>query len=99
MNIRWSPTAKQKIQDTLEYIFVDNPDAALALIGDIEKRARRLRGNPILGRKVPSLDDELVRETVVRKFYIIVYEIKGEVIEILTVRHARKDIDNSSSIT
>lgn len=99
MNIRWSPTAKQKIQNILEYISADNQDAALALIDDIEERARKLKGNPMLGRKVPALKDENVRETVVRKFYMLVYEIKEEVIEILTVRHTRKDIDNSSSIT
>lgn len=44
--IIWSPTARSKAKDILEYISKVNPDAALALIDQIEEKVNRLRQNP-----------------------------------------------------
>ncbi len=93
--IIWSPTARSKAKDILEYISRDNPDAALALIDQIEEKVNRLRQNPEVGRVLPEMQNQSIREIVVHKNYGVVYEVLENSIEILTVRHFRQIFSNS----
>lgn len=95
MKIVWSPTAKKKIKDILEYISEDNPDAALKLIDDFEAKVGKLKGNPESGRILPETNNTSIRELVVHENYGIIYEINHDVIEILTVRHFRQHFSAS----
>ena len=95
MKIIWSPTSRKKIEEIIDYISADNIDAALALIEEFEQRVADLKKHPRSGRIVPILNDEMVRELIIRKDYLIVYEIQGKRIEILTIRHAKQDFDES----
>ena len=99
MNIIWSPTSRKKIDDIVDYISLDNVDAALALVEEFESRVNDLKRNPRLGRKSPLFQDERIRDLIVRKKYLIVYEIKDDQIEILTIRHTSQDLDESDSET
>ena len=94
MNIVWSPTAKNKIKEILEYISVDNPGAALHLIDEFERKVENLKENPESGRTVPEIANPRIRELVVHENYGIIYEIGYDVIEILTVRHFRQDFSS-----
>ncbi len=93
--IIWSPTARSKAKDILEYISKDNQDAALALIDQIEEKVNRLRQNPEVGRVLPEMQNQSIREIVVHKNYGVVYEVLENSIEILTVRHFRQNFSNS----
>lgn len=95
MRIVWSPTAKNKIKDILEYISEDNPDAALKLIDDFEGKVGKLKENPESGRILPETNNTSIRELVVHENYGIIYEINSDVIEILTVRHFRQNFSAS----
>lgn len=95
MRIVWSPTAKNKIKDILEYISEDNPDAALKLIDDFETKIGKLKKNPKSGRILPETNNTSIRELVVHENYGIIYEINLDVIEILTVRHFRQNFSTS----
>lgn len=69
----------------IDYISDDNPDAAEALLTDIETKATRLVENPKLyqaGRV------EGTREMLVRRSYIVVYTENAEAVTILRVLHA-----------
>jgi len=94
MTILWSPTAKTKIKEILEYVAKDNPDAALRLIDQLEGKVENLKENPEAGRGLPELRDEKIRELVVHKHYGIIYELRYDTIEILTVRHFRRDFSS-----
>lgn len=50
MTIIWSPTARSKTKDILEYISKDNPTSALTLIDQIEEKVEKLRQNPEYSR-------------------------------------------------
>ena len=95
MKIIWSPTSRKKIDELVDLIAADNLDAALALVEEIESRVQHLKKHPRSGRIAPALNDEMVRELVIRGDYLVVYEIQGERIEILTIRHAKQDFDDS----
>lgn len=95
MTITWSPTAKTKIREILEYVAEDNPDAALRLIDQFEDKVEKLKDNPESGRVLPELRNDNIRELVVHKQYGIIYELNYDTIEILTVRHFRRDFSSS----
>jgi len=95
MKIIWSPTARSKTRQILEYISKDNTDAALALIDQIEEKVEELRQNPLVGRVLPETGNQSIREIVVHKNYGVIYEVFQNSIEILTVRHFRQDFSIS----
>jgi len=91
MKIIWSPTARTKTKEILEYISKDNPDAALTLIDQFETKVEKLKQNPESGRVLPETKNDKIREVVVHKNYGVIYEINPDIIEILTVRHFRQN--------
>ena len=91
MKIIWSPTARTKTKEIIEHISNDNPDAAIALIDQIEEKIEKLRQNPEAGRILPETKNERIREIVVHKNYGVISETLDNSIEILTVRHFRQD--------
>lgn len=95
MQVVWSPTSKRKIDEIVDYISKDDVDAALSLVEEFEDRVEHLKEHPRSGQMVPALNDEKVRQLVVKSNYLIIYEIKQDHIDILTIRHARQDEDES----
>lgn len=95
MKIIWSPTARSKTRQILEYISKDNTDAALALLDQIEEKVEELRQNPLVGKVLPETNNQSIREIVVHKNYGVIYEVFQNSIEILTVRHFRQDFSIS----
>ena len=95
MKIIWSPTARTKTKEILEYVAEDNPDAALTLIDQFEVKVEKLKENPELGRVLPELKNDKIRELVVHKNYGVIYEINPDLIEILTIRHFRQNFSSS----
>lgn len=95
MTIIWSPTARSKTKDILEYISKDNPTSALTLIDQIEEKVEKLRQNPEMGRILPETNTQSIREIVIHKNYGVIYEVFQDSIKILTVRHFRQHFSSS----
>ena len=87
MRVQWSPVALRQRREIARYIAQDNIDAALALLDTLDSAARRLESFPKLGNagKVSG-----TRELVVHKHYVLVYEIVGNTLNILTVLHTSR---------
>ncbi|QBL88293.1 type II toxin-antitoxin system RelE/ParE family toxin [Burkholderia pseudomallei] len=79
--------AEEDLLGILEFIGEDDPDAALALVQMIREKAEGLRVRPRLYRagRVSG-----TREMVVHHNYIVVYSIDADVVELLSVKHARQ---------
>ena len=84
MKIFWTKEALLRLQDIEEYISRDNPDAAIGFVDKLISVAETIADYPEKGRIVPELALEKIRE-VLHKNYRIVYLIKKNSIEILTV--------------
>ncbi len=84
MKIFWTKEALLRLQDIEEYISRDNPVAAIEFIDDLISVAETIVDFPEKGRIVPELSIEKIRE-VFHKNYRIVYLIKKNSIDILTV--------------
>lgn len=68
----WTETALQELDALAEYIALDNPAAASALVKDIFDKIERLENFPKSWRIPPELPDSVYREVVIppcRIFY------------------------------
>ncbi len=89
MRVRFTDEAKRRLRAIRDHIAADAPDRAIAMVDRITRRASRIGTVPYSGRKVPeyALDD--LREVLERP-YRVIYRIKADEIEVLTVMHYRQ---------
>ena len=92
MRVFWSTLALERVSEEAEHIARDSAEAAEKWIDDIFASVERLEMFPESGRMVPELNRRDVRE-VLHKRYRVIYKIKENRIEILTVRHMRQLLD------
>ncbi|PIS45546.1 MAG: plasmid stabilization protein [Ignavibacteria bacterium CG08_land_8_20_14_0_20_37_9] len=84
MKLNWTKEALQRLQAIEDYIARDNIKAAGGFVDKLIYLAETLVDNPRKGRVVPELSIENIRE-LLHKNYRIVYLVKKNSIEILTV--------------
>lgn len=89
MRLIWSPQAIEDVEAIRTYVARDSEHYANLLIERIVAAVDRLEGFPLSGRVVPEVGDESLREVIYGN-YRIVYRLKGEIIEIVTVFHAAR---------
>ena len=94
MKIRWSHEALERLIEIEEYISKDSRDRAIKFVDQLIEHADLLSDKPRMGRTVPELANPDIRELVFKR-YRIVYRLKANCIEILTVfeGHRRIRID------
>ena len=85
MNITWSREAGENLVDIEEFIARDSAERAILFVDALIDHAESiLVDNPLSGRVVPEIGNPDMRELIYRG-YRIVYRLKGDTIEILTV--------------
>ena len=84
MKIFWTKEALLRLQEIEEYISRDNSIVAIEFVDKLISLAETLLDNPEKDRIVPELSLENIRE-LLHKNYRIVYLIKKNSVEILTV--------------
>jgi len=89
MKILWTKEALFQLGEIENYIAGDNPNAGAEFIDKIISKAETLKDNPKMGRVVPELAIEKIRE-ILYKNYRIVYIVKKNSLEILTVFEGHK---------
>ncbi|MBD3867427.1 MAG: type II toxin-antitoxin system RelE/ParE family toxin [Acidobacteria bacterium] len=74
----------------------DSPYAARRWVGRLWSEAQQLETTPWIGRVVPELQREEIRELLIRN-YRLVYQVGEKTVDILTVfeRHRRFPADSS----
>jgi len=86
-NLEWRPAARADLWDIIDYIAEDNPDAALAMLDQIEAKVALLQGNPKL-YKVGRVKG--TRELVVHPSYVVVYAETVTTVTVLRVLHTAR---------
>lgn len=84
MKIIWTKEALERLIEIEDYISKDSPERAARFVDKIVDHAELLSNNPQLGRMVPETANSIIRELIFKK-YRIVYRLKKDTIEILTV--------------
>ena len=83
-SVRWSRRALRDLTEIADYVARDDTLAARQWIERIRARAKGSSEAPKLGRRVPEIERDDVRETYLRT-YRIVYRVESRGIVVLTV--------------
>ncbi|HVR80858.1 MAG TPA: type II toxin-antitoxin system RelE/ParE family toxin [Luteimonas sp.] len=89
LTLKWSIKALIDFDEAQAYIAQENPFAAQTVAERIWQASLRLPETPHIGRL--DLEGDTRHWVVQRTPYLIVYRVKGEVLEILRVWHGRRD--------
>ena len=90
MRVIWAPRAIQRVIEVARYIAADRPAAARRWVRDLFAKAAALRHHTRLGRKVPELNRDDIRQ-LRHGTYRIIYRIDPKRVVVLTIRlHARE---------
>ena len=89
--VEWSPRALAELEAIAEYIAADSTAYAKAVVKKITDQTRRLSRFPHLGRKVPELNDDGIRELLVYS-YRVIYRIDEAQVIVAAVVHGKRDL-------
>jgi len=96
VNIVWSGNARNDIKLLNAYISQDSPFYARQFIQRLLARVEGLQSFPSLGRRVPEVDREDIRE-IVFQGYRIIYQTTADHLLVITVLHGSRDLNNPSN--
>jgi len=89
MKIIWSSLSVERLEEIFEYISNDNRSAAVKMINKIFSKVETLRDYPQIGRKVPEVNREEIRQLTLGEYRIIYRAEKSRII-ILTIRNFKQ---------
>ena len=89
MRIIWTEKAEKQLDQIFEYIASDSSLYAYRIVGQLIEKAESIPPNPKKGRKVPEYKREDIREVFYHP-YRIIYLLKDDTIEILSVIHGAR---------
>lgn len=93
----WSGPAKKDLKQIYDYIARDSKFYARKVAYDVVERVENLDRFPNIGRIVPEVNDPNIKEIFVYS-YRVIYAVKPDRVEILTILHGRRDFSNSKQI-
>lgn len=91
----WSPEAVEDLESIAEYIGRDSAFYARAVVTKILGIGRNIKDFPRIGRIVPELEDENIRERFAYS-YRVVYQIDQSRILVVAVIHGKRLLANIS---
>ena len=92
--VRCTPQAADDLETITDFIAADSPHYASLFAMDVLSAVERLTDFPRSGRIVPEVNDPDVREIILGS-YRIVYRVRGELVELLTIYHGARLLDPS----
>ena len=87
--IKWSKDSIEDLKEICKFIALDSPYYAKIFNDRIFEIVEHLKLFPEIGRRVPESDDPKVRE-LIYKSYRIIYQIKEDYLEIITIVHGSR---------
>ncbi len=91
----WSQQAVADLRSIHDFIARDSRYYAKKVVHDIRELVDELNELPKMGRIVPELNEEAVRELLLYS-YRIIYETKDEEIFVLAVVHQRRNLKDDN---
>lgn len=88
--VKWSKIAIDDLRGIYDYISKDSVVYAKKVINEIINKTDYLEESPNIGRAVPELSNERIRELMIYS-YRMIYQVENGDVEILTLVHSRKN--------
>ena len=93
IEVDWSPEAIEDLESIADYIARDSEHYARAVVTEILSVSRNIGEFPFIGRIVPEVGDETIRERFVYS-YRLVYRIESDRILVVAVIHGMRLLEN-----
>jgi addiction module RelE/StbE family toxin len=90
--VRWTPQALDDLEAVCLFIARDAPRIAAVFADRAFRAMDRLGEHPWLGRVVPELEVETIREIILGN-YRIIYRVREEEIHVVTIHHGARVLD------
>lgn len=94
MKVYWTSEARARLLEIQTYIARDSPTTARNVVARLLRRSQTLATHSMSGRRLPEYPQSELRELLERPFRII-YLVKSEGIEIVTIKHYRQNLPRS----
>jgi len=91
--VKWSVPARNDLKQIHDYIAKDSKYYAQKVIQEVIAKTETLTELPEIGRIVPEISDQNIRELIVYS-YRLIYEMSGAGVEILAIIHGRRDFNS-----
>ena len=91
--VKWSVPARNDLKQIHDYIAKDSKYYAQNVVQEIVANTETLTDFPEIGRIVPEISDQNIRELIVYS-YRLIYEMSGAGVEILAIIHGRRDFNS-----
>jgi toxin ParE1/3/4 len=91
MKVFWTHEALERLLEIENFIAQDSPRRARQFVGALIEQGESLSKNPRRGRTVPETSNLYIRELIAKK-YRIVYRLRHDQIEILTVFEGHRQL-------
>ena len=93
LKVEWSPEATEDLESIAEYIARDSEIYARAVVAEILTVSRSIRKFPLIGRIVPEIGNDRIRERLVYS-YRLVYRIEPQRVLVVAVIHGKRLLEN-----
>ena len=95
IKVEWSPEAAEDLESIAQYIARDSKFYARAVVSKMLEVSRNIGDFPLVGRVVPEIGDENIRERFVYT-YRLVYRKEEKRILVIAVIHGKRLLENIS---
>ncbi|MCA9695914.1 MAG: type II toxin-antitoxin system RelE/ParE family toxin [Myxococcales bacterium] len=92
----WSPDAIADLQEIVDYIARDKPDAARHWAQTLAALGKQAADLPFAGRRVPEFGRDDLRE-VIKRGYRVMYRVSDELVEIVAVLEGHRQVPDDIS--
>ena len=95
-SVSWARTAETDLINIVEYIALDSPGNALAILNKIKQKAAALTSFPEKGRVVPELQAQGInqyRELIISSWRLI-YRISDKNVYVLSAIDSRQNVED-----
>jgi len=95
VEINWTDQAIEDIENIAQFIVQDSPRYAKIQVQRFLTRVDILQTQPKLGRIVPEVGEDQLRELIQGNYRIIYRIVTDSLIDILTIHHSRRLLKNN----
>lgn len=93
MKVEWTDNALEQLGTIHEYIAQNSSEYAQRIVDRLTERSQQISEFPFSGRMVPEYEFSQIRE-VIEGHYRLIYYIKPDQIDILSVIHGAQNLKN-----
>jgi len=95
--INWTPQADNDIDNIIQFLAPQSQSYAKIQVQRIFDKTKMIANMPNIGRVVPELEYEKVREIIVGPYRVVYHILSEERIDIITVHHSAVPLDIKNS--